>query len=76
MGHLEQREQHKEHDAEKPLANSSQTIDTRIYSYTANSNRLMSVGDAVSSPDGGVGDFKDGNTNGDDYAYDNSGSLI
>lgn len=58
------------------LLNSSKTIDSLVYSYAANSNKLLSVGDAVSSPNEGLGDYKDGNTLGDDYAYDSSGSVI
>lgn len=49
-------------------------IDQLAYSYFPNSNKLSAVFDtsAVSSA---LGDFKDGNKNGDDYSYDPNGNL-
>jgi RHS repeat-associated protein len=48
-------------------------IDDLIYTYDNynNSNRLLSVYDSSNSLDG----FKDGNTSGDDYGYDNYGNM-
>ncbi|MFY0255972.1 DUF6443 domain-containing protein [Chitinophaga sp. 30R24] len=49
-------------------------MDQLAYSYSPNSNKLSAVFDtsAVSSP---LGDFKDGNKNGNDYTYDPNGNL-
>ena len=46
-------------------------IDALIYRYADNSNKLLAVSDATNNPAG----FSDGNTSGDDYAYDAAGSL-
>jgi RHS repeat-associated protein len=57
--------------------NVSSTIDQLSYTYTANSNKLIKVADAIVTADNGkLGDFKDG-TNGatNDYAYDVNGNL-
>lgn len=49
-------------------------IDQLTYSYAANSNQLSSVSDAISQ-NYGDGDFQNGNTSGNDYAYDEDGNL-
>ena len=49
-------------------------IDKLGYSYGANSNKINSVGDAVSG-NLDTGDFRDGNTLGNDYDYWLDGSL-
>lgn len=51
-------------------------IDGLSYAYDATSNKLKSVTDleGVANPD--VGDFRDLNTSGDDYAYDVNGNII
>ncbi|MGV0923454.1 DUF6443 domain-containing protein [Empedobacter tilapiae] len=46
-------------------------IDDLSYTYQSNSNKLLAVTDAYDEPAG----FNDGNTNGDDYAYDLNGNL-
>lgn len=50
----------------------SQTIDDLVYSYDDNTNHLTGVRDASGLSSG----FEDGNTEGDDYAYDANGNLI
>jgi RHS repeat-associated protein len=49
------------------------TIDDLSYEYLANSNKLMRVSEAQITATSG---FKDGNTTGDDYDYDDNGNLI
>ena len=60
--------------------NSSHTIDSLSYQYYSNSNKLSSVTDEASPPSGGagggLGDFTDKNTSGDDYGYDPNGNMI
>ena len=56
------------------LLNTSSNIDSLQYNYAVNSNKLMSVTDLVTT-NNKLGDFTDGNTTGDDYTYNNSGSL-
>jgi len=51
------------------------TIDQLQYRYQDKSNRLLAVTDLANDPAGMLGDFKDGNTNGDDYSYDANGNL-
>ncbi|WP_313386583.1 DUF6443 domain-containing protein [Chishuiella sp.] len=46
-------------------------IDDLTYGYKANSNKLLSVTDALAEKKG----FDDGNKTGDDYAYDANGNL-
>ncbi|WP_313375702.1 DUF6443 domain-containing protein, partial [Chishuiella sp.] len=46
-------------------------IDDLSYGYKANSNKLLSVTDALAEKKG----FDDGNKTGDDYAYDANGNL-
>ena len=48
------------------------TIDDLSYEYLANSNKLMRVSEAQPTATSG---FKDGNTTGDDYAYDANGNM-
>ena len=54
--------------------NSSEQIDNLAYTYDTNSNKLLKVTDATTATTG-LGDFTDGNTTGNDYTYNNSGSL-
>jgi len=49
-------------------------IDGLSYTYQAGSNKLSTVSDAVSG-NANVGDFRDGNTVGNDYEYYTDGSL-
>jgi len=49
-------------------------MDQLHYTYAADGNRLMEVKDDVEE-DYSIGDFIDGNTTGDDYAYDAAGNL-
>ncbi len=52
-------------------------IDQLSYTYAEHSNKLLKVTDASTTPfNGRLGDFKDGENSGDDYAYDVNGSLI
>ena len=46
-------------------------IDNLSYTYLNNGNRLLRVGDAATA----TGGFTDGNTSGDDYAYDANGNA-
>ena len=56
---------------------SSAAVDNLAYTYTAGSNRLANVSDAVTNnASEKLGDFQDGNTSGDDYAYDANGNLV
>ncbi|WP_202182945.1 DUF6443 domain-containing protein [Chitinophaga solisilvae] len=55
--------------------NQISSIDRLKYTYEAFSNRLLAVKDTSTVPNL-LGDFKDGNTSGDDYAYDSSGNII
>jgi RHS repeat-associated protein len=50
-------------------------MDVLSYSYASNSNRLLRVTDNNSSAQTTAPDFRDGNTNGDDYDYDGNGNL-
>jgi len=56
----------------------SDWIDKMGYSYTANSNKLLSVleGAGIGSTNQQLGDFTDKNTSNDDYLYDDNGNLI
>jgi RHS repeat-associated protein len=49
------------------------TIDDLSCEYLANSNKLMRVSESQITATSG---FKDGNTTGDDYEYDDNGNLI
>ncbi|MBC9930619.1 RHS repeat-associated core domain-containing protein [Chitinophaga qingshengii] len=49
-------------------------LDKLTYSYAPNSNKLTAVKDDSPEP-APLGDFKDGNKNGDDYTYDRNGNL-
>ena len=49
-------------------------VDGLSYTYQAGSNKLSAVSDAVNSNQA-VGDFRDGNTVGNDYEYYSDGSL-
>ncbi len=49
-------------------------MDDLSYDYDGNSNRLLKVSDAVVSSSG-IGEFIDGNTIGNDYAYDANGNM-
>jgi len=51
------------------------TIDQLAYTYAANSNRLTAVTDGITT-NYQDGDFQDGNTSGNDYAYDADGNLV
>lgn len=52
------------------------TIDQLSYTYQANSNKLLSVNDAITNTTTDqLQDFINGNTTGDDYAYDTNGNL-
>ncbi len=50
------------------------SIDQLTYTYAANSNKLLSVTDAITD-NTDVGDFRDGNTGSNDYEYWPNGSL-
>ncbi len=50
-------------------------MDQMHYTYAPLSNRLMSVSEADNSIVTTAPDFRDGNTNGDDYDYDANGNL-
>jgi len=52
--------------------NTSRIIDRMTYTYEPNSNKLISVSDGTDANDEG---FNDGNTSGNDYAYDNNGNM-
>jgi hypothetical protein len=55
---------------------SSAVIDNLSYGYTAGSNKLTSVSDAIKSYTGTkLGDFQDGNKTGLDYTYDVNGNM-
>jgi RHS repeat-associated protein len=58
------------------LLSSSQPIDELKYTYANSgySNQLLSVSDTVTQ-NNELGDFYDGNTSGNDYAYDGNGNL-
>ncbi|ACU62082.1 DUF6443 domain-containing protein [Chitinophaga pinensis] len=60
------------------VGTTSKTIDSLIYSYSANSNKLAGVRDIDSSitKSAQLGDFIDGNTGATDYGYDGNGNLI
>ncbi|SFM78498.1 RHS repeat-associated core domain-containing protein [Chitinophaga sp. YR627] len=60
------------------VGTTSKTIDSLIYSYAANSNKLAGVRDIDSSITKAamLGDFIDGNTGATDYTYDANGNLI
>jgi RHS repeat-associated protein len=47
------------------------TIDNLTYAYLSNSNKLISVTDAINDPNG----FNDGYKTGNDYTYDGNGNL-
>jgi len=50
-------------------------IDNLSYTYASSGNQLMLVGDAAAASDKDKG-FYDGNTSGNDYAYDANGNMI
>ena len=55
------------HDANGNLQHMDRAgIDNLSYRYAANSNKLLAVSDTTNNTAG----FSDGNTSGDDYAYD------
>ena len=55
---------------------SSAPIDQLTYAYSSSSNQLQSVTDAAPVDTSyHLGDFQDGNTNGNDYFYDANGNL-
>lgn len=55
----------------------SSVIDDLNYSYTANTNKLLSVTEqSLGTTDNHLGDFTDKNTSNDDYTYDVNGNLI
>jgi RHS repeat-associated protein len=60
------------------VGTASKTIDSLVYSYAANSNKLSGVRDIDSSitRSAMLGDFIDGNTGTTDYAYDGNGNMI
>ncbi|WP_236059486.1 DUF6443 domain-containing protein [Chitinophaga rhizophila] len=60
------------------IGTASKTIDSLIYTYPSNSNRLLGVRDIDSSitKSAQLGDFIDGNTSVKDYAYDANGNMI
>ena len=53
----------------------STPIDDLNYTYLANSNKLQSVTDAITT-DNKLGDFTDRNTSGADYGYDKNGNMV
>ena len=55
-------------------ANTFDYIDKLSYTYATNSNKLLIVGDAITG-NLNTGDFRDGNTSGNDYSYWEDGSL-
>ncbi|MDH0675640.1 RHS repeat-associated core domain-containing protein [Empedobacter sp. GD03861] len=57
---------------EQDLSNNMIWIDDTNYTYQSNSNKLLAVTD---NPGYATQGFIDGNTNGDDYAYDVNGNL-
>jgi RHS repeat-associated protein len=60
------------------VGTTSKTIDSLVYSYSANSNKLSGVRDIDSSitRSAMLGDFIDGNTGATDYTYDGNGNMI
>ena len=56
------------------MLNASSVIDDLTYNYQASSNKLLAVTDAATT--GGLGDFTDNNTTGNDYTYDSSGNQV
>ncbi|TGN21646.1 RHS repeat-associated core domain-containing protein [Empedobacter tilapiae] len=58
---------------EQDISNNMVWIDDTNYTYQANSNKLLAVTDNPGYKDVG---FIDGNTSGNDYAYDANGNLI
>ncbi len=52
-----------------------QQMDRLAYSYQPNSNRLAAVYDS-STVSAKLGDFKNGQNSGDDYAYDQMGNMV
>jgi RHS repeat-associated protein len=60
------------------IGTTSKTIDSLIYSYSANSNKLAGVRDIDSAitKSAQLGDFIDGNTGAIDYTYDGNGNLV
>ncbi|WP_276679869.1 DUF6443 domain-containing protein [Empedobacter brevis] len=58
---------------EQDISNNMIWIDDTNYTYQANSNKLLAVTDNPGYKDVG---FIDGNTSGNDYAYDANGNLI
>jgi RHS repeat-associated protein len=60
------------------VGTTSKTIDSLVYSYSTNSNKLSGVRDIDSSitKSAQLGDFIDGNTSGNDYTYDGNGNMI
>ncbi|ACU61681.1 hypothetical protein Cpin_4225 [Chitinophaga pinensis DSM 2588] len=60
------------------VGTASKTIDSLVYTYPANSNRLLGVREIDSSitRPAMLGDFIDGNTGTKDYSYDANGNMI
>jgi RHS repeat-associated protein len=60
------------------VGTASKTIDSLVYSYSPNSNKLSGVRDIDSSitKSSMLGDFIDGNTGVVDYTYDGNGNMV
>jgi RHS repeat-associated protein len=56
-------------------AGNSDLVDDLTYSYVPGTNRLASVTDSRTTDQEGLGDFQDGNKNGNDYDYDANGNM-
>ncbi|RAJ00514.1 RHS repeat-associated protein, partial [Chitinophaga skermanii] len=58
------------------VGTTSSLVDNLVYTYAANSNKLLAVKDSVApNPTAKLGDFLDNNPTGNDYAYDVNGSM-
>jgi RHS repeat-associated protein len=58
------------------IGTSSSTIDSLIYRYYNNSNKLLAVNDTVNTTTAKLGDFVDNNKSINDYEYDVNGNMI
>lgn len=58
------------------VGTSSSTIDSLIYTYYDNSNRLLAVDDTVNTSTAKLDDFVDNNKDLNDYEYDVNGNLV
>ena len=54
----------------------SSIIDSLVYEYSINSNKLLKVTDVMSDAQTKLGDFKDGTNAGNDYGYDSNGNMV